>query len=197
MWNAAIYSWKVITCSYLVWGLEERIQGASLLLDVHQSAWWLWQTQTLPLMLKAWADKIKGPVSFVERLHKLLKLIMRICVSWEMALARVSQQNPAPSAQEESRSCAVHSALLSAGTAKAADPAGPSHLTWGFHTPHSIDINVFDKGLQLHILTHHLVALIVDVNYILCKTADRNKKTKWKENASLLFPKMFFWPCRC
>lgn len=149
------------------------------------------------LMLKAWADKIKGPVPFAERLHKLLKLIMRICVSWEMALARVSQQNPAPSAQEESRSCAVHSALLSAGTAQAADTAGPSHLTWGFHTPHSIDINVFDKGLQLHILTHHLVALIVDVNYILCKTADRNKQTKWKENASLPFQKMFFWPCRC
>lgn len=73
---------EVLTCSYLVWGLEERI--------------WFYQsacvggsnTQIQPLMLKAWAEKIKGPVPSAERLHELPKLIMRICQRKELSPER-------------------------------------------------------------------------------------------------------------
>ena len=93
----------------------------------------------------------------------------------------------------------MHAALLSAGTQQAADLAEPSHITWGLHTPHSIDVNVFDEGLQLHILTHHLVALIVEVNHILCKPADtgtieQDKMKRRKQDCNSL--QTFYWPCR-
>lgn len=177
---------EVLTCSYLVWGLEERI--------------WFYQsacvggsnTQIQPLMLKAWAEKIKGPVPSAERLHKLPKLIMRICQRKELSPERWPEpgsHSKTEHLQAKKREglwpvlCTQH--CCQQGLDKLQTWLG-SHLTWGFHTPHSIDINVFDKGLELHILTHHLVALIVDVNYILCKTANRNRQTKQNEKDSAI-----------
>lgn len=60
---------KILTRSYLVQGLEESIQGGfAAPCDFYQSAWWFQQhMQTAPpLMLKARADKIKGPIPSVQ-----------------------------------------------------------------------------------------------------------------------------------
>lgn len=67
--------------------------------------------------------------------------------------------------------CAVQTALLSLVTWQAADLA--RYITCSLHAPHPVHVNVLDEGLEFHIFTHHLVGLVVDVNHILCKTADR------------------------